>query len=486
LSASSTGISSAGLSFYNVSFTSAAATAITITGTNTFNTLSFAGRTTVGIAPVTFNANQTISTLTLNAGTAAAYRTYLASDTLGTPRTLAVTTLTAGAADCDFMDIVVTGTTLTGTRFGDCKGNSGITFDTPKTVYYRQTGSASWGVSGTGSWSLTNGGALDATAFPLAQDTAVFPSATYPASGSTTTINASYNIGTIDMSARTSNTMTLSCALAIAVYGDWKNGTGTTLSASNTTTFAGRGSQFITSAGKTFPQTVSINTPGGSVTLQDAFVNSNNTTSIFLLAGTFDAVSYNVTMNNSGTSFSSAVTSTRTLALGSGTWSFAGTTWTTTSTGLTVTGTGIISMISASPKSFDGGGVSYSGITLNQGGAGTLTITGNNTFKNITDTHTGATTVSLGATTQTLSQFTGAGTAGNLFSISGTTANLILTSGTVTASDYLSITGVRAYSLTTTWYAGANSVNISSLGWIFSAAPTPPVSGYGNFLLLFN
>jgi hypothetical protein len=94
--------------------------------------------------------------------------------------------------------------------------------------------------------------------------------------------------------------------------------------------------------------------------------------------------------------------------------------------------------------------------------------------------------VSLGATTQTLSQFTGAGTAGNLFSISGTTANLILTSGTVTASDYLSITGVRAYSLTTTWYAGANSVNISSLGWIFSAAPTPPVSGYGNFLLLFN
>jgi hypothetical protein len=67
--------------------------------------------------------------------------------------------------------------------------------------------------------------------FPLAQDTAVFPAATYPASGSTTTINANYNIGTIDMSLRTSNTMTLATgATNPAFCGNWINGTGITIS----------------------------------------------------------------------------------------------------------------------------------------------------------------------------------------------------------------------------------------------------------------
>ena len=469
------GFSGGGQTFYNVSFTNAAATTNAFSGANTFNNLTFTGLTSVGINAVTFSANQTINgTLTLGAGTAAAYRTFLASDTIGTPRTLTVNALAAGAADIDFRDIVVTGAAapLTGTRFGDCKGNNNITFPAAKTVYYRATGANTWATSGAGNWSATSGGAADATMFPLAQDTAVFPSATYPASGITTTIANNHNIGTIDMSLRTSNTMTLATGTTTPIiYGNWINGTGTTLSGTGQMTFAGRGSQTITSAGKTFPIAPVINTPSGSVTLQDAFTTTTGNT--IHTAGTFDANIYNVTM----VSTVSQNSNIRTLSVGSGTWSLTGgSPWNASpSTNLTVTGTGTISLTSASAKTFAGGGISYSGITLNQGGLGTLSITGNNTFANITDTVAGANTISLGATTQTVGAFTAAGTAGNLLTITGASAGSPATliysgSGVISTVDYVVPTFVRAYPTTSTWFAGANSTNGGSLGWIFAAS----------------
>jgi hypothetical protein len=157
---------------------------------------------------------------------------------------------------------------------------------------------------------------------------------------------------------------------------------------------------------------------------------------------------------------------------------------------LTVTGTGTISLTSASDKAFAGGSIDYSGITLNQGGAGTLTITGNNTFANITNTYkaTGATTINMGTTTQRVSQWTAAGEAGRLLTIQGTSASspcTLIHTGTGTAAnvDYLTITGVRAYSLDTTWYAGSNSTNNGSLGWYFESAPPPVVTASGLFLM---
>jgi hypothetical protein len=493
-------ISTEGLTFYNVSFTNTNATSTSISGANTFNTLSFAGRTTVGITSVIFDSNQTINTLTLAAGTAAAYRTLLASNTLGTQRTLAVTTLTAGAADIDFRDIAVTGTTLTGTRFGDCKGNSGITFPAAKTVYYATSSASNWGSVGTGSWSLTNNGTADGTAFPLAQDTAVFPSSPtpYPASGTTVTINADYNIGTIDMSARTTNTMTLQTLLAYnTIYGNWISGTGVTMfSSQGLLTFAGRGNQTITSAGVAFPKPLIINTPSGSVTLQDALILSfGNTGQITVLSGTFDANNYNVTFtyNSTYSGITSDIAGTRTIAFGSGTWTILGSSIPVTIaniTGLTITGTATINLTSSFAKTFTGGGANYSGITLNQGGAGTLTITGDNTFKNITNTYsgTGATSIILGSTTQTLTNpWAATGAASRVLTVSGTSAaspaSLIFKGERPpTSVDYLNISNVKAYNTNKTWYAGTNSTNNGSLGWIFSAAP--PV--LGSFFTFFS
>jgi hypothetical protein len=414
----------------------------------------------------------------------------LQSNTIGTARTL--TCAAVSATDADFRDITIAGAAApaSGTRLGDCKGNSGITFDAAKTVYWNRAGNNNWSAT---AWATSAGGTPDVNNFPLAQDTAEFTS-TSPATGATTTINAAYNIGTIDMSARTTNTMTLATfGNSFSMYGNWINGTGTAITGAGVVTFSGRNTQYITSAGKNLTFGIDVNSPSGSVVLQDSLFISNISTAVFkIISGTFDGNGYNVTLIFGG--FSSIVANNRTIAIGTGTWTIAGTTpWSILSANLTVTGTGTISLTSASAKTFAGGGISYSGITLNQGGAGTLTITGNNTFANITNTYsaTGATTIALGTTTQRVGAFGASGEAGRVLTVTGTSATnpatLVFTGSgqaTTPTTDYLTITNVRAYSLDTTWYAGNNSTNNGSLGWYFVAGVV--VAGYlGNFFAFF-
>jgi hypothetical protein len=343
-SSTSTTINSGGLTYYNVSFTSTALATPSITGANTFNNLSITGRTTIGIGVLSLSAGQTINgTLTVSAGTASAYRMQISSDTFNTTRTL--TCAAVSLTDVDFQDITIAGAAspASGTRLGDCKGNTNITFPAAKTVFYAFTGSSNWGNQG--SWSATSGGASDNTMFPLAQDTAVFPAATYPASGSTTTINANYNIGTIDMSLRTSNTMTLATGTTSPfIYGSWINGTGITLSGTSTLTFAGRTTQTITSSAIAFTQPITINSISGTVQLQDAFTTGTTRTTT-LTNGTLDLQSYTLSTGL----FTASNTNTRTIAFGTGQISCTGTgvVWNTvTATNLTTTGTQVVNVTS--------------------------------------------------------------------------------------------------------------------------------------------
>jgi fibronectin-binding autotransporter adhesin len=465
-------VASTGLTFYDVSFTGANATQHQVSGANTFRNLSVAGRSSAGIKPFIVDANQTINgTLTLSAGTNATARTFVRSDTIGTTRTLTCAAV-ASLQDIDFRDITIAGAAapVSGTRLGDCKGNSGITFDAAKTVYWRNTTAANWGAT---TWASSIGGTADVTQFPLAQDTAVFPSA-YPNSATTVTINATYNIGTIDMSARTSNTMTLATGTTTPfIYGNWINGTGTTLTGTGTMTFAGRGSQTITSAGKTFGQGFTINTPGGSVTLQDAFTCSSATTTF--IAGTFDAAGYNVSLTSASSTVATSVTTTRTIAVGSGTWTIAGTTaWSaSTSTNLTVTGTGTISLTSASAKSFAGGGIqTYP--TLNQGGTGTLTVSGSNKFADLTNTAIGRIQFT-GGTTNEFTAFSINGVSGNLLQLgSSNTTQAILVKPTAwnvgaNSTDAGNTTGLS-------FTAGGNDyLSVSYINGQVSAAPTSDI-----------
>jgi hypothetical protein len=256
-----------GSTFYNVTFSNNPLNS-TITGANTFNNLSFPARASAGINTITIGANQTINgTLTVSAGANATLRSFVISDTIGTTRTFTCAAISS-LSDVDFRDITIAGAAapVSGTRLGDCKGNSGITFDAAKTVYWNLAGAQNWSATG---WATSSGGSPSVNNFPLAQDTAVFDN-TGSVTG-TISINADWKIGTLDMSARTS-------AMTIApgnnqpnIYGNFLFGTGVTLTGTSGTSmlWGGRTIQTITSSGRTFGCGIVINSPGGTVRLLD-------------------------------------------------------------------------------------------------------------------------------------------------------------------------------------------------------------------------
>lgn len=456
-----------GLSYYNVSFNVSAAstTARTINGANTFNNLTFTN-TATGLITHAFAANQTINGNLVCSGNNAVQRNFLRSNTLGTQRTLTVAGTVTGD-DCDFRDILISGAGAgaSPTRAGDCKGNGGITFPAAKTVYWNLAAGGNWSATG---WAASSGGAPAVTNFPLPQDSAIVE-ATGLNTGTTLTIDSLWNIGSIDLSARTANTVTLASGTnAIAYYGDYKLGTGVTVTGTGNCTFIGRVTQNITSAARTIPYNITIDASGTTFKLLDAFAS---TAIIGLNQTTIDLNSQTLT----ALQFTSSNTNTRTIAFGSsGSFILTGTAtaWTTaTNTNLTITGTGEIRFTNAGTKTFAGGNFTFP-CTVSNYGAGALTITGSNTITTLANGVSPTTFSFTAGTTTTVTNWNISGTAGNLVTIqSATAANHTLSkaSGTVSA-DYLSISRSTATG-GAAWYAGANSTDGgNNTGWIFSAA----------------
>lgn len=414
--------------FYNVTFSSTSVGVKTIYSGglgNTFNNLTVTNPSSSGISELRILSLGTINgTLTINAGATPACRTLVGESS--------ITCAAVVATDADFSRVTVLGAAVpvSGTRLGDCKGNSGITFPSAKTVYWRGTTNSTWGT--TLMWSDTNGGTASDIWFPLAQDTAVFPT-NFPNASVTVTLNANYSIGTIDMSARTANTMTLATGTQTPlIYGNWINGTGTTLTGTGALTFAGRNSQTITSAGSIFTQTFIVNSPGGSVSLLDSFIcNSSASFTFTLTEGTFNLNTFTATLS-SGSFYAGTGSQTRALAIGTGNLVIGGSSgFTAGSVAFTCTGTGTISLTSGSTKSFSGSNIqTYP--TLNQGGTGTLNIFGSNKFKNITNTVVGPVQFT-GGTTNEFDEFNlnGTSTADRLSIGSSNTTRVTLKKPTV-------------------------------------------------------
>ena len=474
-----------GNTFYSVSATSTtAAAAISILGANTFTNLSITAPT-VGVKSVAFTANQTVTGTLTATGGAITQRVMFKSSSVGTTRT--ITTAAISIPHCDFQDITAAGAagTWSGTSFGDCKGNTNITFAAAKTVYWNLSGAQLWSATG---WATTAGGTPAAGNFPLAQDTATFTN-TGSVTG-TITISSDWNIGTLDMSGRTT-AMTLSAGTGIfpVIYGNFSSGTGTILSGSAIFTFSGRNSQTILSNGISFTQSIKLDSLGGTLTLTDALSTSRAAPGAFSLNnGTINLNGKTLTISSTGTgSFdvpSSGGTRDLTFNGGSVVSAASGSAFRNlTSSGFTTTagtGTGSISLTNAAAKTFQGNGVAYN-CTLNQGGAGALTITGANTFTNITNTVQPATVTFPSSTITTVTNFSLTGTVGNLITINsstaGTAATLSKASGAVSVS-YLSIQDSTATG-GATWTA-ISSTNVSgNTGWTFSSIST------GNFLMFF-
>jgi hypothetical protein len=461
-----------GLTYGTVNFTNPSLISATITGSNIFSTLSFVARSAAGIGTLSLGATQIVTTsFSVQSGaTDPTRRLFIFSSVVGTARIINSASNTIFGAD--FRDITGAGaaswTDSSRTNYwGDCKGNSGITFASGRSAFWNLAGAQNWSATG---WALTSTGTPAAANFPLAQDTATFTNA-----GSVTgtiTVNANWNIGTLDMSGRTS-AMTLATGTTTPLlYGNWLNGSGTTLTGTGILFFVGRTTQSITSASKTFTQPITINTLGGTVSLVDALTMDAART-LTLTAGTFDAFNQNVTVGL----FDSSNSNIRTLTMGSGTWTLSGIAgvWNTLTTiNLTFnanTANIVLSDTSTTLRTFTGGALAYNKLTIGgTTGSSTLNITGNAglSFTEIASTKTVAHTISLVTSGFSVANWTVTGTAGNIVTVISDTLRSQRTitytgSGTI-SMDYMSITDINfSYTLGASnpylVYAGANSTN---------------------------
>jgi hypothetical protein len=347
-------------------------------------------------------------------------------------------------------------------------------------------GSATWNTTNTTNWSATSGGAGGASA-PTSADDVVFDSSS--GASPTITMGGSALCNAFTATAPTSGTLTLAFGFSgnLNFSGNWSNPStlfATTGAAGTGISYVGSASSTFTTNGVTFQQPFIINGTG-TLVLGSAFTQSSGVETR-LTNGTLDLNGKTLTV---GTRFSTA-TGTKNLTFNGGTLVCPAANTSSFNnnvpTGFTTTagtGTGVISMTAATAKTFVGGGSTFN-CTLQNSGAGALTVGGSNTFTTISNSVQPTTFTFNSGTTQTLTNWSVNGTAGNLVTIGASTtsaATLSKSSGTV-SSDYLSISYSTA-SGGATWYAGANSTDGgNNTGWIFTA----PIAGStGNFLIFF-
>lgn len=272
----------------NVSYTSSAFPA-EIYGVNSFGTFTCNSHVP---GSVVFYDNQTIGTLNILVGrtsSSAASRLLLRSGTFAQPCTLTVGAANIGVG-LNLRDITLTGSAapldLTAKYAGNCGGNTGFTFPTPKTVYWNLAGTQNWTANG---WAATSGGAPAAANFPLPQDTAVFNNAgaadtvTLPGSATTYVTN-------LDFSGRTTAVLlAFGNSANLSVLGDLKLSSALSFSllSQPSLSFVGYRTQMITASGVplSMPINVSPIDPSFGIQLQD---NLTCTSMFYLTRGRVD------------------------------------------------------------------------------------------------------------------------------------------------------------------------------------------------------
>lgn len=260
-----------------------------------------------------------------------------------------------------------------------------------------------------------------------------------------------------------------------------------TMASSTTTgtvTLAGTADSLLTTNGVTHSIRMAISKTGAAkVTLGSAYTSTAVTDVLTHISGTFDTADYTVTIPT----FTSTGAGTRTLNLGSSTIILSGsgsTVWNVDAALTLDAGTSTIRMTSTLPKTFIGAGESYH--NLQQGGSGTLTVTGSNSFNDITSTSRPSTISLTAGSTQTVANFTLSGTAGNLMTLNstaaGSPATLSKSSGTVSVS-YLTLVDSTATG-GAIWNAYTSDGNVDgggNSGWNFISAVVAAVGAFFAF-----
>lgn len=358
--------------------------------------------------------------------------------------------LGAGAVtnSAKFDDFIVTNLTkmdlssITG-KSGDAGGNTGIIFTTPATQTATGTATIIWS---THSWSGSP------SRVPLPQDDVIIANSFI--AGRDITADMPRLGKNIDMSSCTGNPRFVNNSVNDEFYGSFSYASGMTTSGGNQLTAAGRGAHTITTNGISQTFSWSINGPGGTYTLADAFTASAAFT---VLSGNFVSANYTIT----ALAFSSTGTITRSVTLGSSTvnitQSTSGTVWNIASTGLTFSASSstiVISTIATATRTFAGGGIAYGAFVYTVADSpGQLSITGSNSFTNL-NIGSGRALGLSNATTTTLGTWTGSGTVNGYQYMPGASGNNV----SVPDSAALSLTGdmdFRTLIDLTSWTPGA-------------------------------
>lgn len=452
--------------FYDVRFTGSGAQFLTVASTVTLVSVTRTG-TAAKTDSFLFGATgtaMTVTNFTVN-GNSVTNRVLVASNSIGSAKTITAATVTV--TNADFRDITGAGagswdlSAITGNS-GNCGGNTNITFTTPTTQTATGTASFTWSTHG---WT---------SRVPLPQDTALIPNAFV--AGRTVTMDMP-RYGTIDFTGCT-GTPAITVSIAAEFYGNITLVAALGAITCNSNTFYGAATQTFTSNGATWSSNAAATAIGRSkLTFVDAAVwggACNTSGSGYIDTGSFNHSFYSLNLGNTsnvnllGTS---TISLTRTDAVTVAVM--------TEAIVSAASATFVISTASTNTRIFSLSGATIGTLTYTVAGStGQLTI-GNTSGTigtiNFSDASNARTLAVTSSTTLTVTNFNVQGTTGKLMTVNavtgGTFFTLTKTSGVVSCN-YLSIQDCHA-SGGARFYAGKNSVDVSgNSGWVFNSPPT--------------
>jgi len=413
-----------GLTYGTVSVTSSAG-GVALTGSNNFTTLTL-GASNSGRVQPTAGTTQTVSGTCTLQGSSSTSMGLIISATPGTPFTISAAV--AVIQNINLADFTGAGAaTWSGTNIGTLGGLTNVTATTPVDRYWMAVSGGNW--NATSSWSATDGGATGAS-IPLPQDTVYFTANSITSGGRTITCNVEC-LPSLDFT-NILNSPTVTMAITNGQI--YLNGSLTLISAMTFTPtisprFCGRGStNTLTMAGKTFTASLTLEMPGGTLSLVDNFLSS--------AAVTLNSGTLTVLANFTALSFSSSNTFTRAINMGAGSWTLTGTgtVWNTNTAGVAMTmdaqtSTVVISDTSSATKSVTQGSQILYAVTVIGGGGG-ITSFGSN-FR--------VTNFNCNPTASTILQFANAGNAITVtgdWNVNGIAGTLLVITSTVAASQF--------------------------------------------------
>jgi len=334
-----------GLTYANVTFSGTNDTSgeRVISGIGTIGNLKLDAGINTTSSCIIFNFTDDITISNLYCTGSIGYRrVFVKSNVLGTPRTL--TCAAVSLTDTDFRDITFAGAvgTATGTRLGDCGGNSNITFAAGTNKYWNAPDGSNWGSN---AWATSSGGTAAGTNIPLAQDTVIIENTGLNTGATINGWTSTTNVGNIDMSSRT-NSMTFNTVGAsgiLNVHGNLKFGTGVTISGFALYLY-NRKNVTIDSYGIGVNFTIYTNSINANVDITGN--NLTTTRNFFLNNGNLNLNNYALT----SLGFYSQVTNARSLNFGTGGYlnipygGNGGTIFNVSGTQVTVTGNAVVNI----------------------------------------------------------------------------------------------------------------------------------------------